>query len=440
MRYLIKTFVIAFAVFLAVLINSCEKEERHLPVIITNPVSNISQRTALSGGHVIAIGAESLLGRGICWSDSSGPTINNNHTTESGDLGPFVSIISGLKPATHYYVRAYATNKIGTRYGAEFSFYSDPVQGPDVSTVQVSSITSTSALSGGIIGYDGGGVPVIAKGVCWSTSSLPDLQSPHTMDGPGVKDFVSQISGLSGNTTYFVRAYATNSAGTSYGLELSFKTISDSAANVLFNPILFNSGLTYGTVTDAAWNVYKTIRIGTQIWMAENLKTNLFNTGEQIANVEVPAFWTNYTLDAFCWYKNDIAYKTNYGALYNWYAVKTGKLCPTGWHVPSNDDFTTLISYLGGESSAGGKLKESETTHWVSPNSEGNNESGFSGLPGGYLTAENFMSIRTEGYWWSSTESNSVNAFFINLKSSNGSAITASGLKTNGLSVRCVKD
>ena len=122
------------------------------------------------------------------------------------------------------------------------------------------------------------------------------------MNGTGSEHFASQLDGLSGNTTYYVRAYATNSAGTAYGNELSFKTFSDSAAAVLFNPILFNPDLTYGTVTDADWNVYKTIQIGKQIWMAENLKTTSFFNGEQIANVSDITIWANYTLDAYCWY------------------------------------------------------------------------------------------------------------------------------------------
>jgi uncharacterized protein (TIGR02145 family) len=174
--------------------------------------------------------------------------------------------------------------------------------------------------------------------------------------------------------------------------------------------------------------------------MAENLKTTSFVNSEQIANVFDITIWANYSLDAFCWYKNNVAYKTGYGALYNWYAVKTGKLCPVGWHVPSSSEFTTLITFLGGESTAGGKLKESGTVHWLTPNTEADNESGFSALPGGYLPSGDFMLFRIAGYWWSSAESNSSNASFMLIQSNNGSAKIDSGIKTNGLSVRCIKD
>jgi uncharacterized protein (TIGR02145 family) len=350
-----------------------------------------------------------------------------------------VSTLNGLQPATLYYVRAYATNKSGTGYGNEVIFESGPVQTAEVSTEQVSSINSASAVSGGFIAYDGG-ASITAKGICWSTGIGPTLDNPHTMNGTGSEHFTSHLDGLSGNTTYYVRAYATNSAGTAYGNELLFKTFSDSAAAVLFNPILFNPDLTYGTVTDADRNVYKTIQIGEQTWMAENLRTTSFLNGEQIANVFDITIWANYTLDAFCWYMNDVAYKTNYGALYNWYAVNTGKLCPVGWHVPSSTEFSALITFLGGESAAGGKLKESGTVHWLTPNTAADNESGFSALPGGYLPSGDFMSFRVAGYWWSSSVSNSGSASFMFIQSNNGSAAVDTGLKTNGMSVRCIKD
>ena len=439
MRYFTRSAILSCILLLVIIVISCEKEEKNLPVLKTLEVYSISQRSANSGGKVIYNGGESILARGVCWNKSTGPTIKNNHTTESGDTGLFTSTLKGLQVATLYYVRAYATNKSGTGYGNEVIFESGPVQTAEVSTEQVSSINSASAVSGGFIAYDGG-ASITAKGICWSTGIGPTLDNPHTMDGTGTEHFTSHLDGLSGNTTYYVRAYATNSAGTAYGNELLFKTFSDSAAAVLFNPILFNPDLTYGTVTDADRNIYKTIQIGEQTWMAENLRTTSFLNGEQIANVFDITIWANYTLDAFCWYMNDVAYKTNYGALYNWYAVNTGKLCPVGWHVPSSTEFSALITFLGGESAAGGKLKESGTVHWLTPNTEADNESGFSALPGGYLPSGDFMSFRAAGYWWSSAVSNSGSASFMFLQSNNGSAGIDSATKTNGMSVRCIKD
>ena len=435
-----KPVLLCFALLLLVVTFSCEKEKKSLPILTTNEVWGISQRSALSGGYVTDNGGASILARGVCWNKSSGPTISNNHTTEIGDTGFFVSTLNGLKPGTSYYVRAYATNKFGTGYGNEVNFESGPVQIAVVSTDLVSSIRSTTAVSGGVIDYDGGGESVTSKGICWSTTVNPTLDNFHTMDGTGNERFISHLDGLLGNTTYFVRAYAINIAGIAYGNELSFKTYSDSAATVLFNPVLFNPNLSYGTVTDAELNVYNTIKIGTQTWMAENLKTTTFSNGEQIANVADNLIWPDYKLDAYCWYENNISFKTSYGALYNWYAVNTARLCPTGWHVPSSAEFAALITFLGGESAAGGKLKENGAVHWLTPNTGADNQSGFSSLPGGSLNSGDFVSFRTAGYWWSSAGSSPDSADFLLMESNNGSASIDSGIKTNGLSVRCIKD
>jgi uncharacterized protein (TIGR02145 family) len=122
------------------------------------------------------------------------------------------------------------------------------------------------------------------------------------------------------------------------------------------------------TVTDIDGNVYHTVKIGTQVWMVENLKVTKFNDGTAILLAPDSSSWSNLTTSGYCWYNNDApAYKHTYGALYNWNTVKTGKLCPVGWHVPGNDDWATLIGYLGGESAAGYNLNEAGTSHWQSP-------------------------------------------------------------------------
>jgi len=178
-----KPVLLCFALLLLVVTFSCEKEKKSLPILTTNEVWGISQRSALSGGYVTDNGGASILARGVCWNKSSGPTISNNHTTEIGDTGFFVSTLNGLKPGTSYYVRAYATNKFGTGYGNEVNFESGPVQIAVVSTDLVSSIRSTTAVSGGVIDYDGGDASVTSKGICWSTTVNPTLDNFHTMDG-----------------------------------------------------------------------------------------------------------------------------------------------------------------------------------------------------------------------------------------------------------------
>jgi len=158
------------------------------------------------------------------------------------------------------------------------------------------------------------------------------------------------------------------------------------------------------TVTDIDGNTYQTIVIGSQVWLVENLKTTKYNDGTAIPLVTGNTEWISLTSPGYCWYENDITYKETYGSLYNWYAVNTGKLCPEGWHVPSDAEWTKLTDFLGGENIAGGKLKEAGTAHWDNPNAGATNESGFTALPGGFRGAQGTWHYI--GYWaeyWTST-------------------------------------
>ena len=161
--------------------------------------------------------------------------------------------------------------------------------------------------------------------------------------------------------------------------------------------------VSYATVKDIDGNEYKTVKIGTQVWMTENLKTTKYNNGTLIPNV-TDTQWKNLTTAEYCWHKNDaVAYKNPYGALYNWYVVETSKLCPKGWHVSSDKEWTTLMDYLGGYDVAGGKVKDADTTYWRSPNKGATNESGFSALPGGWCEDGEFGYLRGAGWCWTST-------------------------------------
>ena len=196
------------------------------------------------------------------------------------------------------------------------------------------------------------------------------------------------------------------------------------------------------SLTDIDGNTYNVITIGTQVWMKENLKTTRYNDGNSITNITDNAVWVSLTTNAYCWYNNNSStYKADYGALYNWYSINTGKLCPTGWHVPSDAEWTILTTYLGGESIAGGKLKEIETSHWTTPNTSATNESGFTALPGGNRSNPGtFFSIGLYGVWWSSTEYSSTQAYYRHMDYNNISVSRVFTTKTDGFSVRCVKD
>lgn len=197
-----------------------------------------------------------------------------------------------------------------------------------------------------------------------------------------------------------------------------------------------------GAITDKDGNVYTSVIIGTQEWMAENLKTTKYNDGTDIPLVTDDYEWGDLTTDAYCWYNNDAAtYKTPYGALYNWYAVNTGKLCPTGWHIPTDEEWTELTDYLGGTSVAGGKLKESGTTHWNSPNTGATNETGFTALPSGYRNyGGTYDDIVNYGYWWSSQEFSTTEAYYRDMSYNDISIYRGNDYKLYGFSVRCLRD
>ena len=198
-----------------------------------------------------------------------------------------------------------------------------------------------------------------------------------------------------------------------------------------------------GVATDIDGNEYLTVLIGTQTWMKENLRTARYKDGTPIAKVTDTVWAATDSTGKYCWFDNDEnEYDMPYGKLYNWYAVNDIRgLCPTGWHVPTDTEWTTLTDFLGGIGGAGGKMKIPETVIWNSPNTGATNESGFTGLPGGFrTTSSSFNNIGFIAYFWSSTESDSSNAWYRRLNNSNADVNTPNGDKRVGFSVRCLRD
>jgi uncharacterized protein (TIGR02145 family) len=195
------------------------------------------------------------------------------------------------------------------------------------------------------------------------------------------------------------------------------------------------------TITDIEGNVYNMVTIGTQTWLKENLKTIKYNDGTSIPLVSKITDWAALTSAGTCTYNNTINVDTinTYGRLYNWYAVNTKKLCPLGWHIPSDEEWITLTDYLGGENIAGGKLKEICNTQWHTPNHGANNISGFSALPGGYCISK-FYGIGYNGFWWSSNEYSSTFAWYRNMTYNDSTVSRVIGEKRAGLTVRCIMD
>lgn len=302
-----------------------------------------------------------------------------------------------------------------------------------ITTTEVTSITSSSASSGGNI-TNNVGVEIIERGVCWSTNPNPTINlSTKTSDGSGLGTFISNITGLNANTIYYVRAFVINSIGTSYGNEVSFTTQNSTALNV-----------PEPNITDFDGNVYQTVKNCNQTWMKSNLKVSHYRNGDVIPQVTNPATWANLTTGAWCYYNNVSANGIVYGKLYNWYAVNDPRgLAPQGWHIPTVNDWGAFKSCLGGAGTfgvAGASMQETGTAHWPSPNTIATNLSGFTALPGGQRTQNIFSEIGQNGYWWSSTQINLANSFVRVLKSNDGNTWDGNQSKSDGLSVRCIKD
>ena len=432
------------------------------PECITQTPINITSSGATLNGTVNANYLATTVTFEYGISAAYGQTVTSSQSPVSGNGITNVSAdISGLNPGTTYHFRVIAVNSAGTANGNDLTFTTAVVP-PTLTTTPVSNRTSTSVTTGGNITSDGGS-SITAKGVCWATSPNPTINDDYTIDGEGSGSFTSEIKCLEGGTTYYVRAYATNSEGTGYGEQESFTT----------EPglITFNPDLTYGTVMDIDGNCYKTIQIGDQVWMDENLRTSRYNDGSPIPNVVDNVEWGNLVirtvdainheyiyevLGAFCWYNNDSEnFEDEYGKLYSFGVVESGKVCPTGWRVPSFQDWEILYKpylltiedpiiyepYPYGIT--GNELIERGITHWFE--SMGTNESGFTALPGGLRTIDSFDQIGLNAYFWSSGEISGIYGAVhdfrpIPLGTYGQTPMTSHISLSGGLSIRCIKD
>jgi uncharacterized protein (TIGR02145 family) len=297
-------------------------------------------------------------------------------------------------------------------------------------------LTATSAASGvtSVVAYTGGnggahtGQVVTSTGVTGLTATLQ----------------AGTFSNGSGNVTYTITGTPATSGTASFALNVGGKTC---ALTRTVNSAPQNPTSGYGpNISDNDGNTYKTVYIGTQQWMAENLKTAKYNDGAGIPNVTVNTQWQNNITGAWSYYNNDAANNAKYGKLYNWYAVSpttngNKNVCPSGWHVPTDAEWTVLTDYLGGLNVAGGKMKEVGTTKWNSPNTDATNTSLFTGLPGGERSNNGkYYNVGIIGDWWSSTEYDTFNARNRYLGYYYGYAYRSANVKGLGFSVRCLRD
>lgn len=375
-------------------------------------------------------GFSEIQDHGFCWGINANPDLSSNYKS----LGPitstgiFSAVITSLAENTHYYIRSYLKRQEQLSYGAQIEYTTKSLSLPTVTTASVDSITATYAICGGLVNYDGDGI-VSARGVCWNTTGDPTLSNSigHTADGTGTGSFTSNITGLSQGTTYFVTAFATNEKGTVYSTDIK---------QFITKVPPFSCG---NTVSHEG-NNYHTVKIGTQCWFKENL-----NIGTRIGGSQNQT--DNGIIEKYCYNDNE-ANCDIYGGLYQWnelmqYVTTQGAkgLCPGGWHIPTDAEWTTLTSNLGGEPQAGGKMKEAGTSHWASPNTGATNSSGFTALPGGYRDDGGYFDNLTyHTYHWSSTHGGTDFAWYRGFYNNTGNVGRYYDYKSNGFSCRCIHD
>ena len=434
----------------------CEKDDPAEPPVLGNiTVSAITANTAYISGSIENDGGAEISDKGVIWNTSGNPTLDNNEgkTGAGGGDGDISVTLTGLLPGTKYYVRGYAINSEGTSYSSQIDF-TTVGHLPQVTTAEVTEITFSSAVSGGEV-TDEGGLEVTARGIVLSTSENPDLEDNEqiTEDGGGPGEFTSQLEELLPSTTYYIRAYATNSLGTSYGQQETFETISNDGFPCPDMP----------TFTDPRDdNVYNTVIIGGQCWLKENLRylPEVYPSSDD-SETEARYYVMGYQGTSVSSAKENENYQ-NYGVLYNWPASLDA--CPAGWHLPAGEEWTQLIDYLGEkygisntddvdgtgnalkscrqeDSPLGGECNTHEHPRWNSNNTHyGTDQFNFSALPGGYLLPGGAQPVGYGGYWWTSTEQSENFVIYGSMRDYKGDVNFTTTYKDYAFSVRCVRD
>ena len=423
--------------------------------LVTNEATDIDETAATLNGTVNNDGGDAITERGFYWATHNNPSSDDTKVSVSGTTGSMNYVLSNLQAITTYYYVAYATNSRGTSTGDVQSFIT-LAKIPSLSTDAATDIDETTVTLNGEVSDDGGSA-ITERGFYWATHNNPNSDDTKVSVSGTTGSMTHALSGLTASTTYYYVAYATNNRGTSMGDEQSFTTTGNSG------------GGDTGSMTDSEGNTYKTVKIGAQWWMAENLKATKYADGTAIPHVTDNSAWgvlnDNNSDKAYCFYDNDAS--SDYGVLYTFAAAINGTpqsgsnkvqgVCPDGWHLPSNGEWKELEEYMiangynyNGSTNINmiGKALASKTG-WASDNKSGrvgnnpstNNSSGFSALPGGVRTNNGaFNYAGNYGFWWSSNVYDTSKANFRLLNYEQPSFVEYRFNKSFGFSVRCLKD
>lgn len=405
------------------------------PTVSTVDVTDITISSAASGGIITSDGGSPIIDKGIVWSLNENPTTLLTTKTNQGEgIDAFTSNMANLESNKTYYVRAYARNGKGVAYGQQIAFKTPVDQNslPRVTTTIATNITTNSAQTGGNVTASGI-LPVTERGIVWTlVANVPPTTENNlgiSVNGSGLGSFIYELTNLTPNLTYYVRAYAKSNYGIGYGEVISFTT----------NTLLYSIGT---GVVDIDGNTYNSVKLNNQEWTTKNLNVTKYQNGDIIPHVQDATEWAALTTGAWCYYSYQTSNGTAYGKLYNWYAINDSRgLAPTGWHIPTNSDWISLIEFLGGSDEAGGLLKEAGTSHWQNPNTGAINSSGIKALPGGYCLADgSFSDITTKGYWWIADNYNLSSAWCAGLYYNTKTITRAPIDKKQGFSVRLIKN
>jgi uncharacterized protein (TIGR02145 family) len=379
---------------------------------------------------------------GVCVSSSGPPVVGTSICARTSPRLNATLTVTGLNPGTEYQARGYlergfvnaapGQGRDSVFYGGTRSFRTQSLTPPSAITGSVSGVSATGAIVSASFPSDGNS-PVTELGLCYGTAPAPSRSGSCVLADLRFRQFTASLTGLSPATTYFGRAFSTNGAGTVYGTEVNFTTLSVAQS--------------CPPVTDIDGNTYASVAIGNACWTQTNLRVTRYRNGDPIVlddsggrtGNDGGTTWSARTIGARTTYANDASNAALYGQLYNAFAVLDPRgLCPTGWSVPTDEQWTVAIDQWGGSGVAGGAMKS--MSGWLPPNVGATNQSGFTGLPGGFRGTQLFNGIGSDGYWWTSTrdiENDEIRFYLI--FNDEARVLRSRAAPALGMSVRCVQ-